>query len=130
MGDYNQDQVQAITLVRHFLRKASGPTKDRVNSMVHAYLVFIKEVADSQERFFSELCTEKCFTSHTSACCGREGIATFLADVLINAPLSTEKDLDTLLQLLSRDQGGSKCVYFTDQGCARQLKRGGMETII
>ena len=122
MSEYNRDQVEAFLMVRRFLREASGPEKDRLDRMIHEYLEFRNEVASFQERFFSELCTEKCFTSQTSACCGREGIATFFADVLINALISTEKELDDLLQILSRDQGGLKCVYLTDRGCAWRLK--------
>jgi hypothetical protein len=122
VSEYNRDQVTALRMVRRFLREAPGPEKDRMSRMIHEYLEFRKEVASFQERFFSELCTEKCFTSHTSACCGREGIATFFADVLVNALISAEKELDALLQILSRDQGGAKCVYLTNHGCAWRLK--------
>lgn len=95
---------------------------DRLRSMIHAYLEFRQEVAEFQDRVFSSLCTQKCFTSHTSACCGRDGIATFFADILINALMSREEDLDALLNILSQDQGGPKCVYLTGSGCAWQLK--------
>ncbi len=122
MSEYNQDQLQAFLMVRRFLRNASGKEKEHLARTICDYLAFREEVASFQDRFFSSLCTQKCFTSHTSACCGREGIATFFADVLINALMSTEKDLDALLQILSRDQGGPKCVYLTGRGCAWRLK--------
>jgi len=73
-------------------------------------------------RAFSRLCTRKCFTSRTSACCGREGIATFFADVLVNALVSSESELEALLQCLSKDTGGPKCVYLTGTGCAWKIK--------
>ena len=109
-------------MVRRFLRQASAPRKDRLHRMIHDYLAFREEVAAFQQRFFSEVCTRKCFTSRTSACCGREGIGIFFADVLINALMSTEAELDGLLQMLSRDSGGPKCVYLTGTGCAWRIK--------
>ncbi len=68
------------------------------------------------------MCTEKCFTSQTNACCGRDGIATFFADVVINALLSTAEEVDALLRKLSKDPGGFKCVYLTEKGCLWRLK--------
>jgi hypothetical protein len=68
------------------------------------------------------LCTKKCFTSRSSACCGREGIATFFADVVINALCSTDEQLDLLEQALRQDPGGFKCVYIGKSGCLWRIK--------
>jgi hypothetical protein len=79
-------------------------------------------VAAFQKLHFSDICTEKCFAGKTSACCGREGIATFFADVVINLLLSSEDDVDALEQTLSNDRGGFKCVYLSETGCLWRLK--------
>lgn len=109
-------------MVRCHLRKLSKVQLKRLRRRVHAYLQFRADVADFQNQYFSEVCTEKCFTSQTSACCGREGIATFFADVLINVLLSAGHEVDALLQTLSEDGGGSKCVYLSENGCLWRVK--------
>jgi len=79
-------------------------------------------VADFQKQYFSQVCTQKCFTSRTSACCGREGIATFFADVVVNLLHSSDEEVDTLLHTLSNDRRGFNCIYLTESGCLWRLK--------
>jgi hypothetical protein len=83
---------------------------------------FRADVAHFQRRYFSDVCTQNCFTSQTSACCGREGIATFFADVVINVVHSSDEEVDAILQILSEDSGGPNCVYLTEKGCLWQIK--------
>lgn len=109
-------------MVRRFLGETSAPGNEQLHGMIHDYLAFREEAAAFQKRFFSKLCTQKCFTSRMSACCGREGIGTFFADVLINALMSTEAEVDDLVQILSKDSGGPKCVYLIGTGCAWRIK--------
>ncbi|MBP1738182.1 MAG: hypothetical protein H6Q48_475 [Deltaproteobacteria bacterium] len=68
------------------------------------------------------MCTQACFTTRQSACCNRDGIATFFADVVINALLSSGEDLGVLRNTLERDPGGFKCVYLGEKGCLWRLK--------
>lgn len=90
--------------------------------MTKPYLRFREDVAWFQSEFFSETCTEKCFTGRTSACCGREGIATFFADVVINLLLSTSEEIETLEKTIIKDQESLKCVYLEKSGCLWRLK--------
>ncbi len=122
ISEYNRDQWETIQMVRRHLSKLSEVELERLKRRVRPYLRFRGDVADFQKYYFSEVCTEKCFTSQTSACCGREGIATFFADVLINVLLSTAQEVDALLQRLSEDQGGLKCVYLSEKGCLWRVK--------
>jgi hypothetical protein len=122
ISEYNRDQSEAIQMVRRQLVRLSRGQMGKLRRRIRSYLQFRYEVADFQKQHFSEVCTEKCFTSQTSACCGREGIATFFADVLINVLLSREQEVDALLQTLSEDTGGFKCVYLSENGCLWQVK--------
>ena len=79
-------------------------------------------MAQFQEKAFAEVCTQKCFTSQDSACCNREGIATFFADVVVNVWLSSDDEVEALLQALAKDRGGHKCVYLNQNGCLWRLK--------
>jgi hypothetical protein len=122
INEYNRDQLEGIQMVRRQLGTLSRGQKGKLRRRIGLYLQFRGEVADFQNQHFSEVCTEKCFTSQTSACCGREGIATFFADVVMNVLLSKEEEVDALLQTLSEDTGGFKCVYLGEKGCLWRVK--------
>jgi hypothetical protein len=122
ISEYNRDQLEAIQMVQRHLGTLSKGDIGRLRRRIRPYLQFRREVADFQERYFSDVCTEKCFTSRTSACCGREGIATFFADVVMNMLLCIEDEVQHLLQTLSEDRGGFKCVYLGEKGCLWRLK--------
>jgi hypothetical protein len=121
-SEYNRDQLETISGVRQFLRSLSRSRIGQINRWIKPYLKFRTDVADFQAMHFSEICTQKCFTSHSSACCNREGIATFFADVVVNVLLSSDPEIDSLLDILSKDRGGFKCVYLTDNGCLWHIK--------
>lgn len=56
-------------------------------------------------------------------CCGRDGIITFFADMVINALVCSEHDLDRLEEAVSTDYKSEiKCIYLGDQGCLWKLK--------
>ncbi|MGD9031087.1 MAG: hypothetical protein PVH02_00405 [Desulfobacteraceae bacterium] len=122
ISEYNRDQLEAIQMVRRRLGTLSRAQIEKLRRRIRPYLRFRKDVADFQEQYFSDVCTEKCFTSQTSACCGREGIATFFADVVMNVLLSREEEVEGLLQTLSQDTGGFKCIYLGENGCLWRLK--------
>ena len=90
--------------------------------MIKPYLRFREDVDVFQKRYLSEICSDKCFRNQASACCNREGIAAFFADVAINALCSKENDLDVIEHVLSYDSGGFKCVFLASQGCLWRLK--------
>ena len=73
-------------------------------------------------RYFSGVCTEKCYQNHYSACCGREGITTFFADVVINVFMSPDEEIDRLLQALDLPAISPKCVYLGTSGCLWRIK--------
>ncbi len=109
-------------MVRHYLRGLSRSRVGQMKGRIRNYMRFRADVADFQALHFSGICTRTCFISQTSACCGREGIATFFADVVINVLLSTGAEVDAVLQTLFDDRGGFKCVYLTEEGCVWRLK--------
>ena len=94
----------------------------RLKKRIRSYLDFREAVASFQKKHFADLCSEKCFTSYTSACCGREGIITFFADVVVNVLLSTQEEIDVLLDILDTDSGGLNCVYLNNRGCLWRAK--------
>jgi hypothetical protein len=121
-GEYNQQQKEAILMVRQYLSHLPDSKLRWLKQRIKSYLQFRKVVAAFQDEHFAHICSEKCFTSRTSACCGREGIITFFADVVINLLLSTSREIDTLLEILKGDTGGFNCVYLNESGCLWRCK--------
>ena len=117
MSEYNQQQKDAILMVRQYLSHLPFAKLRWLKQRIKSYVQFRKAVHSFQEEHFSGICSKKCFTSRASACCGREGIITFFADVVINVLLSTNGQTDTLLETLERDTGGFNCVYLNESGC-------------
>ena len=122
MSPYNQQQKEALLMVRQHLSGLPLSQLRRLKKRIRSYLGFREAVASFQKTHFDDLCSEKCFTSYTSACCGREGIITFFADVVVNVLLSTQEEIDVLLDILDTDTGGLNCVYLNNTGCIWRVK--------
>ena len=112
---YNQQHLEAFRMVRRHLKGMTNSQMDRLRRQIDAYLTFRRDVSTFQDLHFSKICIDKCFTSKESACCGREGIAAFFADVVINALLSTDAEIDCIIQNLLEDKGDPNCVYLTQK---------------
>jgi hypothetical protein len=108
--------------VQYYLEGLPASELERLRASIGPYLQFRSEVSRFQSEFLSEICTQACFTTRQSACCNRDGIATFFADVVVNALLSSGEDLDVLRTTLENDPGGFKCVYLGEKGCLWRLK--------
>jgi hypothetical protein len=121
-SEYNQQQKEALVMVRQHLSGLPLSQLRRLKKRIRSYLGFREAVASFQKTHFYDLCSEKCFTSYTSACCGREGIITFFADVVVNVLLSTQEEIDVLLDILDTDTGGLNCVYLNNTGCLWRVK--------
>ena len=122
MSDYNREQSEAIVLVRRHLKTLSPSELARLKTRIRNYLAFRKEVDQFLRHYFSQICTQKCYQDHYSACCSREGITTFFADVVINALISSDKEIDGLMQVLSLPNLDTKCVYLGKTGCIWRIK--------
>ncbi|RLB83000.1 MAG: hypothetical protein DRH17_03605 [Deltaproteobacteria bacterium] len=122
MSDYHQEQFKAIVLVRNHLKTLSPSELARLKARIRSYLRFRKEVDQFFRHRFSKVCTQKCYQNHYSACCNREGIITFFADVVINVLMSSGNEMDRLLQVLRVPNLGPKCVYLGKNGCLWRVK--------
>jgi len=122
MSEYNRDQLEALLMVQRYLEGLPASEMERLRASVEPYLQFRSEVSQFQRELFSEICTQACFTTRQSACCNRDGIATFFADVVINAFSSSEDDLNHIKTALVKDRGGFKCVYLAEKGCVWRIK--------
>ena len=122
MSQYNWEQSEAIVLVRHHLKMLPPSKLSSLKTEIEDYLQFREEVDRFLQHYFSGVCTQKCYQDNYSACCGHEGITTFFADVVINVLMSSAKEIDRLLEVLSLPDQGMKCVYLGEMGCLWRIK--------
>lgn len=122
MTPYNTEQYDAYTRVVEIFSGVSSSEKERLAADMESYLAFRQTVSRFFETYFSRICTHKCYTSQLSACCSKEGIITFFADIVINVLSSTGDDIQHILSALKAPHTGHKCVYLGEHGCLWRIK--------
>ncbi len=121
-SEYNRGQRDTILAVRHHLARMPESLLRRITRDTAPYLAFRRRVSRFQQEHFSGPCSFRCFSSHSSACCGREGIFTFFADLVVDLLLYDDGEAERLLSALDSDRGGANCVYLGEEGCLWALK--------
>jgi len=122
MSEYNQEQLEAILTVRRHLEMLSPSDLRDLKTKIESYLDFRADVDRFMGQYFSAVCTQMCYQDHYSACCNREGIITFFADVVINLLMSKDEDVGRLLGALDSPRAAEKCVYLGKAGCLWRVK--------
>ncbi|MGW8187150.1 MAG: hypothetical protein ACWGNK_07780 [Desulfobacterales bacterium] len=122
MRSYNQEQYDALVMVRRYVDGLGADDRADLVASLDDYLRFRQSIDDFLQTHFGSVCHQACYQSRLSACCSREGIVTFFADVVINVLLSTPREIDRLAETLRQDANGVKCVYLCGNGCLWRLK--------
>jgi len=122
MGDYQLEQLEALTQVNRHLRALSPIEKEKLRALMDEYLEFRRRVDCFLEAYFGLVCDRTCYRSRLSACCSRDGIVTFFADMVINLLISGKAEIDALVRVLRIDNTGFKCVYLGVDGCLWRIK--------
>lgn len=121
-SSYQSEQLQALCLVRKHLATIPSVERDRLQAQIADYMAFRRRVDDYLDSAFGAVCSATCYRSRLSACCSREGIVTFFADVAINQLHSDEREIDQLVNALQTENTGLKCVYLGQEGCLWRVK--------
>ena len=123
MNKYNREQHSAFELVRRHFKDIEALNRNgRIPNSLEDYLQFRRSVDRFLEVHFSSICHQRCYRSRLSACCSREGIITFFADVVVNTLLSSPDDIEKILEVLQSPRSEVKCVYLGKNGCLWRLK--------
>jgi hypothetical protein len=122
MSDYQFEQLETLSRVRLHLKALSRGEKEKLRALIADYLEFRREVDRFLETHFGSVCDRTCYQSRLSACCSREGIVTFFADVVINLLRSEETEVEALAKALGSEHTGFKCVYLGRDGCLWRVK--------
>lgn len=122
MAPYQKEQIESLEVVRRHLSGLPDAERAHLRRLIADYLTYRDRVKTFLTEHFESPCSAKCFQSRMSACCSRDGIITFFADVVVNALVSTEADLDRIEMVLRRPHEGFKCVYLAEGGCLWRIK--------
>ncbi len=123
MSDYNREQYTAFDLVRRHCKDLMALNRNgHISSSLEDYLQFRRAVDRFLQDHFSSTCHEACYRNRLSACCSREGIISFFADVVVNALHSPPQEIDYILDVLQNPGSIEKCVYLGENGCLWRIK--------
>jgi len=122
MDEYQKEQYDALLMAKEHLASIPGSERLKLSNALTDYLLFRDKVNTFLADHFSQICTQKCYQNKLSACCSREGIITFFADVVINMLASEKKEVEALFTILQKPNNGFKCIYLGDQGCMWRIK--------
>jgi hypothetical protein len=121
MNEYHQEQIDAIEIVHQHLHSHPSARLDLL-AFAADYLLFRAEVDRFLTTHFRKACTQSCYQNRLSACCSREGIVTFFADIVVNALVSDRQEIEELISILQEPNTGFKCIYLTEDGCRWKVK--------
>ena len=125
ISDYQKEQMDALAMVRVGLaqmNKMNEATMADLKEMIAGYNDFRRETDRFLEDYFSAVCTRNCYQNQLSACCSKDGIITFFADVVVNVVHSDQTLLEKLEERLRATHTGFKCVYLSPEGCLWRVK--------
>jgi hypothetical protein len=122
ISSYQTEQLEALRLVRMHLKSMPNAERDYLRAQTADYMAFRRRLDEFLGSSFGDICSATCYRSRISACCSREGIVTFFADVVINLLHSGEREIDPLVKALQTENTGLKCVYLGEGGCLWRVK--------
>lgn len=120
--DYRDEQLQNQSIIQEYLH-ASGETEiASIRNLCEDYLNFREDVARFQARYLAPYCHAACFQQQRSDCCNKDGIITFFADLVVNAVVSSPRELAAILECLQHSRNDMKCIYLGSRGCRWRIK--------
>ena len=122
MTPYQTEQLQTLRMVRDYLAQISEAERSALKKSLADYLTFREAVDAFHKTNFGDICNRKCYQSKLSACCSRDGIIVFFADVIINALMADSAELECLQDVLTKPHEGLKCVFLGPEGCRWRIK--------
>jgi len=122
LTSFQIQQHDALQMVRHHLEKNGAAERDALCACIADYLDYRHRLDQFLADHFHHLCNVTCYQSALSACCAREAIITFFAEVVINVLASSPTELDRMMARLSQPHEGSRCVYLGSAGCLWRVR--------
>ena len=120
--NYREEQLHNQECVHAYFSRQGEEERMLIKRWCRDYIRFREDVDAFQTRFFHSLCNAACYQAQRSACCNKDGIITFFADLVINAVMSEPEQLTALVASLKRPRDDMKCIYLGQKGCQWRMK--------
>ncbi len=117
MNDYQNEQWNALGQILDHIGSIDSIHSGELSRAIQSYLQFRHELDKFLAQHFGRLCTQACFESQTSACCSKDGIITFWADLVITVYHSTREQIGDLTTSIQSPLYPHKCIYLGSHGC-------------
>ncbi len=114
--------MASLKQVRDILPRIRERLLETCKASLADYLEFRKATDRFLADHFSGVCSMSCYQNQRSACCAKDAIITFFADVVINALQSDDTVLDRMETRLQETNTGLKCIYLSPEGCLWHVK--------
>jgi hypothetical protein len=122
MNAYQTEQLEALTMIRRRIESMGAEGREMLLAEIKDYLMFRDQVEKFLEAHFADTCTQKCYESRLSACCSKDGIITFFADMVVNMLVSNPVERDLMEHAVSHPKFDYKCIYLSEAGCVWKIK--------
>ena len=122
MNDYQQEQWDALGQICSKIGSIDSIHSGELFLAIQSYVQFRNQLDNFLTQHFGQVCTRACFESRTSACCSKDGIIAFWADLVINAIHATQKEVDDLSASIQNPLYPHKCIYLGAQGCRWRIR--------
>jgi hypothetical protein len=118
MNAYQAEQLDALNQITNRIELL----RSLQDEAIRPYLSFRRQLDEFSKRHFAAFCNRACFESRTSACCSKDGIITFWADVVINVAEADKHQIDDLFTAIENPLFAEKCIYLGENGCRWQVR--------
>ena len=122
MNDYQQEQWDALQMAVEQLSLLKTGERQELFQELAPYLAFRSEVDRFLDLHFSAHCTRSCYSNQLSACCSKDGIVAFWADMVVNVCCSSEAAIEKMFEALRSPFNDRKCTYLQADGCCWQVR--------
>ena len=122
MNAYQMEQIDAWRQILDAWTRMPAPERKALRQAVQDYVRFREEVdAFLKERFHGH-CTTACYLNHRSACCSKDGILTFWADLVVEAVDSGMQRIAAMPAHIETPDIAHKCIYLSTGGCRWRIR--------
>ncbi|MFH2045149.1 MAG: hypothetical protein ABIK92_08375 [Pseudomonadota bacterium] len=122
MNSYQKEQTEALQIISCHMADLKTELLQTLGVPLKEYLLFRSQTDKFLSDYFSEICSLSCYQNRLSACCSKDGIITFFADVVINALSASNAELDSIEKLIKTPSTNHKCIYLAPEGCVWRVK--------
>ena len=122
MNEYQREQLSAWRQIKQALAQMSTREISAMRKEIEDYLCFRKDVDLFLNKHFNNYCTIHCYQNNRSACCSKDGILIFWADLVIDAISSDTHPIENILKTVQAPVHSDKCIYLSHDGCCWQIR--------